>query len=329
MVRSTTGRVPAAVALGLVLAALPNPPCLAAEKAGGGPRTYAYKTVGDCKIEADVYLPAAAPPRPVLVWIHGGALIVGNRRAVPRRLIELAGKEGYLLVSLDYRLAPEAKLPAIIEDLVDAIGWIRREGPQAFGADPGKLVIAGGSAGGYLTISAGVWVKPPPTALVAYWGYGDMDGEWATKPSPHHGTPQSLMPMAKIRKYIGHGVISGTNAENQSARGQFYRYLRQQGLWAKVVSGFDPETEAARFDPYCPVRRITPDYPPILLIHGTSDTDVPYAESAEMARRLARCGVAHQLITVPHAGHGLQGGDARLVAEAHARALEFIRQHLQ
>jgi dipeptidyl aminopeptidase/acylaminoacyl peptidase len=95
------------------------------------------------------------------------------------------------------------------------------------------------------------------------------------------------------------------------------------------VTGFDPEKDAAKLDCLCPVRNITSKYPPILMIHGTVDTDVPYEKSALMAKELARHKVVHELITVPNAGHGLSGGDPKLVANAHARARDFIRKHLK
>ncbi len=94
------------------------------------------------------------------------------------------------------------------------------------------------------------------------------------------------------------------------------------------MTGFDPETQREKLDPFCPVRNITRRYPPILMIHGTEDTDVPYGLSAAMAKELARHGVEHELVTVPDAGHGLGGGDQKQVADAHARALEFIKEHL-
>src|SRR3954452_11149451 len=82
-------------------------------------RTYTFKTAGDLKVQADVYRADDAAVRPVVVWIHGGALITGNRASVPRDLLDLCRDEGYALVSLGYRLAPEVKLPDIIADVED------------------------------------------------------------------------------------------------------------------------------------------------------------------------------------------------------------------
>ena len=66
-----------------------------------------------------------------------------------------------------------------------------------------------------------------------------------------------------------------------------YLYCRQQGLWPKVLTGRDPDEEPRAFDAFCPVRNVTPECPPTLLIHGTKDTDVPYELSVQMAKELA------------------------------------------
>src|SRR5262245_21709861 len=76
--------------------------------------THTYKTVGGIQVQADVHRPNDALIRPVVVWIHGGALIMGNRSSVPKDLLDLCRTEGYALASLDYRLAPEVKLTEII-----------------------------------------------------------------------------------------------------------------------------------------------------------------------------------------------------------------------
>jgi acetyl esterase/lipase len=292
-------------------------------------KSYTIKMADGLKIEADVYRTNDNKERPVVVWIHGGALIMGNRNSVPKNLLDLCRSEGFALVSLDYRLAPEVKLPAIIADIEDAFRWLHEKGPKLCQLDPNRIVVTGGSAGGYLTLMTGFRVKPRPTALVAYWGYGDVDGDWYTKPSDHY-RKQPLVSKQEADKAVGGKVLTGSGpGVDMKARGRYYLYLRQNGLWTKEVTGFDPATQRAKLDPYCPVRNITADYPPTMLIHGTTDTDVPYELSANMTKELAKHKVPHELITVTGAGHGLAGGDPKLVAAAHEKALTFIRANLK
>jgi acetyl esterase/lipase len=315
--------------MALTLATLSPGPAWA-DAAAPVKKTYTYKTVGPTRIRADVYRPADTTVRPVVVWLHGGALIVGSRTHVPRQLLELCRQEGYVLVSFDYRLAPEVKLPAVVGDVEDAFRWLREQGPRLFHADPDRLVVTGGSAGGYLTLVTGLRVRPRPRALVAYWGYGDVDGDWYTKPSAFYRKHVPLVDREEAYRAVGGKVRTGTEDDKEArARGRFYHYLRQNGLWTREVTGLDPAKQRKQLDPYCPVRGVTRDYPPTLLIHGTADDDVPYEQSAAMARELARHKVPHELVTVKGAGHGLSGGDGKLVARAHEKAAAFIREHLK
>jgi acetyl esterase/lipase len=318
------------VLLALGASVLPGQSRAAADDPDFTQKTLTYKTVGGVEIRADVYRPGDAKVRPAVVWLHGGALIVGSRVPVPQRLRDLCRAEGFALVSFDYRLAPEVKLPAIIEDVKDAFRWLREKGPDLLHIDPDRVVVTGGSAGGYLTLMTGFCVGPRPRALVAYWGYGDVDGAWYTRPSEHY-RKQPLVSKEEAYRAVGGKVLTGTegNTAEQKARGRFYLYLRQNGLWTREVTGFDPDRERKKLDPYCPVRNVTADYPPTLLVHGTLDTDVPYEQSAAMAKELARHKVPHELVTVRGAGHGLAGGEKKLADEAHEKALAFIRRHLK
>ena len=248
---------------------------------------------------------------------------MGNRNSVPSPIMNLCRTEGFVLVSLDYRLAPEVKLPPIIEDVQDAFRWLREQGPKLH-IDLDRMVVTGGSAGGYLTLMTGICVTPRPRALVAYWGYGDVDGDWYTKPSEHY-RKSPLVDKDEAYKQVGDKVQTGSGSDGKN-RGRFYLYLRQNGLWTREVTGLDP---GKLLDPYCPVRNVTADYPPTILIHGTEDTDVPYELSAAMAKELERHKVQHELVTVKGAGHGLSGGDKKLVEEAQDKALAFIRRHLK
>jgi acetyl esterase/lipase len=293
-------------------------------------KTYVFKEVDGVKVELDVHRPDTTDVLPIVAWIHGGALIMGNRQGVPRNLLDLCRTEGFALVSIDYRLAPQSKVPQIIDDVKDAFAWIRGKGAEIAHLDPKKLVVAGGSAGGYLTLMTGVAVEPRPVALVAYWGYGDVDGDWYTKPSEHYRKTVQNYTREEALRGMAEGVVTGPADKAQGeARQRYYHYLRQNGLWTLEVTGFKPGEEKAKLDPFCPVRNVTPAWPPTMLVHGTEDTDVPYELSAAMAKEFERQKISHELVTVPGAGHGLSGGDKKLVADAHTRALEFIKKHLK
>lgn len=289
--------------------------------------THIYKTVGDVKIAADVYRSAGTEPRPVVVWLHGGALIVGSRTQIPKNVFELCNQEGWIFISFDYRLAPEVKLPEIAADLKDAFRWLHEEGPALFQADTNRIVVTGGSAGGYLTMLAGAIVTPKPKGLVAYWGYGDIDGQWTRALSLHHGAAVDL---GEALAGVGKSVFTNTDdAMAAKARINFYRHQRQVGGWGFAVTGIDPLKESGKLDAYCPVKLVTRAYPPTLLIHGTADTDVPYSCSVDMDRELTRNGVKHELISIQGAEHGLRDGKPEAVAAAHARTLSFIRELMQ
>ncbi|HEX7900213.1 MAG TPA: alpha/beta hydrolase [Planctomycetota bacterium] len=288
--------------------------------------SYVYKEAAGVAIELDVHRDAGAEPRPVLVWIHGGALIMGSRGAVPRHLLDLCQAEGFALVSIDYRLAPQVKVPDILGDVEDAFRWIRGKGVELARLDPRKLVVSGGSAGGYLTLMAGL-LEPRPTALVAYWGYGDVDGAWYTTPSAFYRRAHPLFEREEVLKALAPEVVTAPAGKAQAeARSRYYYYLRQNGLWTREVAGFEP---GKRLDPYCPVRNVTPAYPPSMLIHGTADDDVPYELSAAMAKELEKHKVAHELVTVQGSGHGLSGGDPKAVAAAYEKSRAFIKANLK
>src|SRR6516165_5242544 len=102
-------------------------------------KPYIYKTVDKLEIQADVYCSKADRLRPTLIWIHGGALILGDRRGIDDTFRDPLVAAGFAVVSIDYRLAPETKLAAILEDVQDACKWVRDKGPKLFQADPARI----------------------------------------------------------------------------------------------------------------------------------------------------------------------------------------------
>ena len=311
------------LAVGATTSALPS--FVLAQDGNNRKMTYTYKTVGKCAIKADVYR-ATDKSCPVVMWIHGGALIMGGRGSMDRALLGKLLKAGYVVVSIDYRLAPETKLPAILEDVQDACKWVREKGPELFHADAKRLAVMGGSAGGYLTLTTGYRVDPLPAALVSFWGYGDIAGSWYSRADPFYSSQQAV-PKEKAYQAVGSSVLSEDSGRNN--RVSFYLYCRQNGLWPREVTGRDPDKEPKAFDPWCPVRNVSSKFPPTILIHGTQDTDVPYEQSAMMAKELKHKGVEHELITVQDAGHGLAGAKPAVVADMRDRVVAFLTKVLR
>ncbi|QGS32675.1 alpha/beta hydrolase [Cupriavidus metallidurans] len=101
----------------------------------------------------DLYLPegsAAGDDRPVVVFVHGGAFIRGDKDASPHIYANVprwCARQGYIGVNVEYRLAPEASYPAGAEDVAMALAWLRAHA-RAHGGDPGRIVLIGHSAGG-------------------------------------------------------------------------------------------------------------------------------------------------------------------------------------
>ena len=275
-------------------------------------KTYTFKTVDSRDLLLDVHRPPGDVIRPVVVFIHGGALMMGDRTMTPKpgSLLQALLDAGYVVVSIDYRLAPQVKLPAIIEDVRDACKWVRERGPELFRINRDELFVMGQSAGGYLTLMTGFSIQPRPRALVSFWGYGDIAGHWYSRPDPF---------------YRQQPLVTPEEAE-KSGGSKLYLYCRQQGLWPKVLTGHDPDAEPHAFDPFCPARNVTREYPPTLLIHGTKDTDVPYELSVQMDKELAAKGVAHKFISIPDGGHGFDRRNADIAARTYEQVVEFLNQ---
>jgi acetyl esterase/lipase len=250
---------------------------------------------------------------------------MGSRKGIPVEELEGYLQAGFAVVSIDYRLAPETKIAGIIEDLEDAYGWIRTQGSDLFGIDPNRIAIVGHSAGGYLTLMAGFRLKPRPKALVSYYGYGNITGDWYAQPDPYYNLGPAISKEQALRA-VGDSVISEPRSRD---RRQFYLYCRQQGLWPEEVCGHDPEKEYAWYSNYEPLRNVTRVYPPTILLHGRKDTDVPFEQSFLMAEALKHHGIDYEFITNPDWGHGFDRNwwDPE-VQKAFSQTLIFLKKHI-
>jgi len=254
-----------------------------------------YKKVKLLSIKCGVVC-AEKKRRPVVVHIHGGALVGGSRNGYSRGLRKLLLKAGFSFVTIDYRLAPQTKLPEIIADVRDALDWTRCEGAETFGWDGARMGVTGGSAGGYLTLMTGTF-ESKPNALAPFYGYGDILGDWYCKPDPFYNTFAKVTETEAFSK-TGGGERTGGGC------GDFYLYARQTGTWTGHVSGLDVERDKEKIIPYCPALVASNDYPPTLLIHGDADTDVPHSQSAQMHEALVKAGVESKFISLPGYPHG-------------------------
>ena len=121
----------------------------------------------------------------MIVFIHGGGLVWGSREDIKSEQLDFYRQAGFNVFSIDYRLAPETKLPSIKEDIEDALNWIENEGTKQFDYDAEKIAVIGSSAGGFLALLTGTFATKPK-AIISLYGYGEIIGDWAVKPSPHY-----------------------------------------------------------------------------------------------------------------------------------------------
>lgn len=290
-------------------------------------QSYTYKIDGNCNIQADVYQVDSRKKRPVIVWIHGGALIAGSRSGIAPYQLRKYLDAGFTVISIDYRLAPETKLQWIIEDLKDAFQWVREKGPGLFAIEPDQISVIGHSAGGYLALMAGFVISPQPKAIVSFYGYGDIIGPWYSQPDPWY-CKQGMIPMDRANESVGQLPLTEGEWEKRSP---FYLFCRQQGLWPQEVSGHDLQKNPGWFSRYCPIQNVTGSYPPTLLIHGDQDTDVPYEQSLEMDAVLEQHQVDHKLLILKERGHGFDGAtDAQqdpVVSRLFVQVEYFLKQY--
>lgn len=282
--------------------------------------TIVYKQESNFELKGDFYSVSEASA-PVLVYIHGGGLFWGSKEDIKAEQIEYYHRAGFNVFSIDYRLAPETKLPEITADIAAALSWLEYEGVKKFDYNPEKIAVVGGSAGGYLALLTGTF-KTKPQAIVSFYGYGDITGDWAVKPSPHYlnmtTVPKELAQMLITDRIISVGPIQSRYA--------IYMYARQNGVWIEEISGLNKED----LSKFCPINYVDAGFPPTLLLHGTADEDVPYEQSVLMNDRLNKAGVESQLITIPNGKHVFdEDWQNPIVQKAFEEVVVFLKKHFE
>ena len=272
-------------------------------------------------ISLDVYLPTPAKtPMPVVMYIHGGALIWGSRKGVRANEIDAILGAGMAYVSIDYRLAPETKLTDIKTDIEAALKWVRETDLYDF--DAGRVAVIGKSAGGYLALLSGTFAERPQ-AIISFYGYGDILGDWYTKPCKHYLQHPAVSQSQANERVTGCAPTFATGED----RWPIYLHARQTGTWPSLVSGYGPGDVQARLTTYCPILNIDTNFPPTFLLHGTADTDVPFERSRDMHNALAEKGVDVQFCVVPDGHHGFDSAWQNGPDEF-GQVVEFLRRAL-
>lgn len=296
--------------------------------------TYVFKTIDGHEINADIYPAYRAEDerqQPAVLFIHGGGLIMGSRKAILPSHVQAFNDGGFHFISIDYRLAPETKLPEIVRDVEDAWAWLREEA-ASFGIDRDRIAILGHSAGAYLALVSGSKLDPRPAALVSIAGYGRLTSGEFSEPSAHYVKAHQPVDERDARHTIVERTISesGPNDSMQwfLGRGQFFLFCRQQGTWLSEVSGHDPN-DPNWFAEYEPIRNVSAQYPPTMLLHGEPDTDVLIEQSVLMQQELIRHGVAHEFLRSPSWGHAfIYMPHDESVGKAFGQIVAFLQRHV-
>ncbi len=191
---------------------------------------------------------------PTLLQVHGGGWVIGDKREQGRPLMLHLASRGWVCFAPNYRLSPRATWPDHLVDVKRAIAWVRAEG-ASYGADPGFLVLTGGSAGGHLVALAALTANDPRYQP----GFEDVDT-----------SVSGCVPYYGVYDLVGE---TGTKAAR----------VRRRHLLDRVVMKTRDEQVYVDASPLSAVRA---DAPPFLVIHGRNDTLVPVAEARLFVERL-------------------------------------------
>ncbi|NRA37054.1 MAG: alpha/beta hydrolase [Planctomycetes bacterium] len=294
-------------------------------------QTIIYKHIHNCDIKLDVVqeeqekqVDESVQLRAAIVLIHGGALINGSRHWASERAAELATL-GYVVFNIDYRLAPQSTLPNIMSDIHDAGQWIVDHAAENK-IDVQRIAVMGHSAGGYLTLMCGFCLPFRPQALISYYGYGDIVGDWYAKPDPFYCSLDMIDGQVALAEVADLQVIS----ELQNSRPSFYQWTRQQGSWTTYLGGVHCHDDPDFFTAYCPIQNIDELYPPCLLLHGDADVDVPHQQSVMMTQALQDKQRSVEFISIKNGEHGFDHSqkDKPAVIAAEQRVLDFLQQYV-
>lgn len=260
-----------------------------------------YCTMDGVTERMDIYVPAAgfARPVPAVVHVHGGGWVSGSRtRGVWfAEMLPALLARGFLVASVDYRLAPTFKYPAQIQDVKCAVRHLRANALR-YGLDPGAIGVIGSSAGGQLAGLLGTTDVVP--------GIGDV-GDFPGVSS----RTQAVVALSPITDFTAIDELRDD-------------YGRVFPTW--------PDPESPELIEASPLTHVTADDGPFFFVAGEQDTLVLPAQSARMHQRLRDAGVPSTLVMIRNANHGLAPETGPLdptQADVIGRLVDFLDRHLR
>ena len=221
----------------------------------------------------DLHLPEdRSVSHPVLIQIHGGGWRRGYKEREARPLVFSMAKNGWVCVSIGYRLSPAATFPDHLIDVKRAIAWVR-DNVHRWGGDPSFIAVTGGSAGGHLAALAALTPNDP----VYQPGFEQVDT-----------SVQACVPLYGIHDLLDRNRIR-------------YPWPFIESIVMKTSPVEDPEG----WDLASPIARVHPAAPPFFVLHGSHDFLVPPAESRQFVAALARVSESPvHYAELPGATHG-------------------------
>lgn len=223
-------------------------------------RNVDYVGDGLYRHKLDVLVRRSDPPvaGPVLVYIHGGAWTIGDKREQGIPMMHELAERGWVCVAVNYRLSPKATWPDHVVDCKRALAWVRAHVAE-YGGDPSFVAVSGGSAGGHLSALVALTPNEPD------WQPGFEDADTSVD--------------ACVPFYGVHDVTGDPDASGLHGRGLAF-LLQRQVMKRTVVD------DLAAFEQASPDRRITEDAPPMFVVQGANDTLVPPQVARRMVDRL-------------------------------------------
>jgi acetyl esterase/lipase len=226
-------------------------------------RDLQYVDDGRRRHRLDIYRAAHTPPgAPVLLQIHGGGWMIGNKDQQGLPLMYHLAARGWVCVAINYRLSPRGTWPDHLVDCKRALAWIRTHIAE-YGGDPQCVVVTGGSAGGHLAAMVGLTANDPAFQP----GFEDADT-----------TVRAMIPVYGVFDWTGRA----RTRRDEGLRDVLERYIVKRRYQDA------PELYAAA----SPLSRVHADAPPALVIHGELDTLAPVAEARAFVAALRATGRA-------------------------------------